>query len=221
MLSFLTTNFFTFLATSNDRATLPQRGHSKAKRHDLRQIGLALLVTRDFQIPLLHRTYEGNIPDVKLFPQISADLITRYPCITSDTPEATLVFDKGNVSEDAMEYFALSGAHFVTDLSVNRLPEVLEAPHDHYHDIPTMPGTKAFSTVVPLWGQHLQVVVSYSESFLTQQLSGITHNMVTCQKKLFDLPQRLVQWHKGTSRGKHQPYMVFKVNSKRSLPLSL
>jgi len=37
-----TTNFFTFLATTNDRCTVAQRGRSKAKRHDLRQVGLAL-----------------------------------------------------------------------------------------------------------------------------------------------------------------------------------
>lgn len=51
LLLYDTTNFFTFLATTNQRADIPQRGHSKAKRHDLRQIGLALLVTRKFQIP--------------------------------------------------------------------------------------------------------------------------------------------------------------------------
>ncbi len=34
-----TTNFFTFLATSNSRGRIAQRGHSKAKRHDLRQVG--------------------------------------------------------------------------------------------------------------------------------------------------------------------------------------
>lgn len=197
-----TTNFFTFLATSNERASLPQRGHSKAKRHDLRQIGLALLVTRDFQIPLLHRTYEGNIPDVKLFPQLSAELIGRYRHITSDTPEATLVFDKGNVSEEAMEHLAVGGVHFVAALSANRLPEVLETPQDHYRDIPHMPGTKAFATVAPLWGKELQVVVSYTESFFAQQLSGITQHMVTCQNKLFDLQQRLRKWHTGTARGK-------------------
>lgn len=62
-----TTNFFTYLATTNNRADLPQRGHSKAKRGDLRQVGLALLVTQAFQIPLLHKVYPGNIPDVSLF----------------------------------------------------------------------------------------------------------------------------------------------------------
>ena len=36
------TNFFTFLATTTARATLPARGHSKQKRHDLRPVGVAL-----------------------------------------------------------------------------------------------------------------------------------------------------------------------------------
>jgi len=38
-----TTNFFTFLATTNHRSDLVRRGHSKQKRHDLRQVGLAFL----------------------------------------------------------------------------------------------------------------------------------------------------------------------------------
>jgi len=202
LLLYDTTNFFTFLATSNDRANLPKRGHSKAKRHDLRQIGLALLVTRDFQIPLLHRTYEGNIPDVKLFPQISQELIRRYSQITHEAPEATLVFDKGNVSEDAMEELVIGGVHFVAALSVNRLPEVLQTPQDQYQQISAIPGTKAFSTVVPLWGKHLQVIVAYTESFFTQQLSGITQQMVKCQTKLLDLQRRLAKWQKNSPRGK-------------------
>lgn len=197
-----TTNFFTFLASSNNRAKLPQRGHSKAKRHDLRQIGLALLVTRDFQIPLLHMTYEGNIPDVTLFHQISSELIARYSQITSDTPEATLVFDKGNVSEDAMEHLSVTGVHFVAALSANRLPEILEAPQDRYETLPALPGTKAFSSIMPMWGKHFQVVVTYTESFFTQQLSGVTQHMVRCQQKLFDLQQRLAKWHQGKARGK-------------------
>jgi transposase len=94
LLLYDTTNFFTFLATTNDRAKLPQRGHSKAKRHDLRQVGLALMVTKEFQVPLLHKVYEGNVPDVTLFPEISIDLIDRYKKLTGAASEATLVFDR-------------------------------------------------------------------------------------------------------------------------------
>jgi len=200
-----TTNFFTFLASSNDRAVLPQRGHSKAKRHDLRQIGLALLVTREFQIPLLHRVYEGNIPDVTLFPEISRELVGRYSKFSGNNPQATLIFDKGNVSEDAMENLVVSGVHFVAALSANRLSEALEIPLDQYQSIPAMPGTRAVSAVVPYWGKSCQVVVSYSESFFTQQLSGVTQHMVKCQGKLSDLQQRLDKWQNGKAKGRKPP----------------
>ena len=102
-----TTNFFTFLSSTNDRRPVAQRGHSKAKRHDLRQAGLALLVTRDFQAPLFHRMYEGNLPDVSLFAALAQELIARHRQMDVQG-RATLVFDKGNVSEDAMEQLVLA-----------------------------------------------------------------------------------------------------------------
>src|SRR5262245_16653934 len=68
LLLFDTTNFFTFIASRNRRNTIAKLGRSKAKRNDLRQVGLALLVTKDFQIPLFHKAYEGNLTDKSVFP---------------------------------------------------------------------------------------------------------------------------------------------------------
>ena len=51
-LLFDATNFFTFLDSFNSRAQLPQRGHSKEGRDNLRLLGLALLVTSDGEVPL-------------------------------------------------------------------------------------------------------------------------------------------------------------------------
>jgi transposase len=174
-----TTNFFTFLATSNDRAHLPARGNSKAKRHDLRQVGLALLVTRDFQIPVLHHVYEGHIADVKLFPRISRRLIDRFRSLAGGCEEATLVFDKGNVSEEAMERLVVE--------------------NDRFADLPDLPGIRAFTTRHTIWGRECQAVVVYTESFFTQQLHGVTQNLVKSQKKLADLKQSLSKDH---SRGR-------------------
>ena len=53
------TNFFTYIDTRNP-ATLPQRGHNKQKRGDLRQVSLGLLVSTDFHVPLFHKVYAGN-----------------------------------------------------------------------------------------------------------------------------------------------------------------
>ena len=50
------TNFDTFLDTENP-SQLAQRGHAKSKRTDLRIVGLALLISVDFQV--LHEKVKG------------------------------------------------------------------------------------------------------------------------------------------------------------------
>ena len=197
-----TTNFFTFLATSNERCTLAQRGHAKSKRDNLRLVGLALLVTQDFQIPLFHRVYEGNIPDVNLFPALAGELIRRRREVCGDSGGATLVFDKGNVSEDAMEQLAVARQPFIAAAPLNRLPELGATPLDQFSDVPAFPGTKAKAADAEAWGISCRAVVVYTESFFTQQLAGVTHNLVTCQKKLMDLEKSLRKWRQGKAHGK-------------------
>ncbi|HLB52781.1 MAG TPA: hypothetical protein VJK48_03625 [Chlamydiales bacterium] len=60
----------------------------------MRQVNLALLTTKDFQIPLFHTTYKGNIPDVALFPEVTQELLRRRSAVFGPSKEITLVFDK-------------------------------------------------------------------------------------------------------------------------------
>jgi hypothetical protein len=53
-------NFATFIATSNERAPIAQRGKAKQKRTGLRIAGLGLVVTRDGGIPLTWHAYAGD-----------------------------------------------------------------------------------------------------------------------------------------------------------------
>src|SRR5205807_8113759 len=69
LLAYDTTNFFTHIDTTNARSALAQRGHSKDGRHNLRQLGLALVVSEEGQIPLGHVLYEGARPDVRTLPR--------------------------------------------------------------------------------------------------------------------------------------------------------
>jgi len=202
LLLYDTTNFFTFISTTNARADLAQRGHSKAKRHDLRQIGLALLVTREFQIPLLHHTYPGHVPDVALFPDMARQMIARYGRIAGVAAQPTLVFDKGNVSENGMEQLLGAGLHFVAALPCHTFPELFQTPRDRFEPVAGVPGTCAFVAETELFGRTLRGVVSYTESFFTQQLHGVTANLVKCQKKLLDLDKSLRRWAEGKARGK-------------------
>jgi transposase len=60
------TNFFTYIDTKQE-SELAKRGHCKSKRNDLHIVGLSLMVSPDFSIPLIHETYPGNMNDAKQF----------------------------------------------------------------------------------------------------------------------------------------------------------
>src|SRR5438034_6570024 len=76
-LCFDCTNFDTFI-DSRTSSELARRGHAKSKRTDLREVGLALLVSTDFNIPLFSRVYPGNQPDSVTFGSVTQELIERY-----------------------------------------------------------------------------------------------------------------------------------------------
>ncbi|MEJ5375728.1 MAG: hypothetical protein WHX93_04060 [bacterium] len=72
-LFFDTTNYYTYMATKT-KSKLAVRGHNKAGKHHLRQVGVGLLVDRQSQLPLYYTLYPGNLHDSKLFHQVMDEL---------------------------------------------------------------------------------------------------------------------------------------------------
>lgn len=118
------TNFFTYINTRTP-AALPQRGHNKQKRGDLRQVSLGLLVSADFHIPLFHKVYAGNVNDSTEFRSITEDLSTHYRQLAESCDHITLVFDKGNNSEEAFASLQNTPFHFVGSLVPSHHAELL------------------------------------------------------------------------------------------------
>jgi transposase len=83
----------------NTRATNYKKGKTKAKRFDLNQINLALFVTKDGGIPLMHLTYEGNMHDAKKFHEIICKLADRSVMFSKNVDKVTVAFDKENNSK--------------------------------------------------------------------------------------------------------------------------
>jgi len=112
------TNFFTFLATTKARATLPARGHNKPKRHDLRQVGVALCCTRgDPAIPLFHQVYGGARHDVRVFADVLPQLRERVVALGGDGAGITVVYDKGNVARHTQATVDAAPFHYVAALT--------------------------------------------------------------------------------------------------------
>ena len=78
---------------------LTRKGKSKEKRYDKNLVAFGIAES-DENIPLMHETYPGNVSDAKIFPEIIDKIVERLKNLDIATEDMTLVFDKGNNSED-------------------------------------------------------------------------------------------------------------------------
>jgi len=95
-------NFHTFINTECDTATIAQNGNSKKKRFDLRQVNVALAVTRKDGFPVYHKTYPGNVNDVTFLKEHVNELVAQLKK-NRRMGDIVIVFDKGNNSKDVFD----------------------------------------------------------------------------------------------------------------------
>lgn len=201
------TNFFTFIDTFNQRSTLAQRGKSKQGRASLRIVGLALLITQDAHLPLLHRTYPGNKPDAPTFSSLIQDLVRRCQQITGAAEHVTLIFDKGNNSKDNLEAVAESRFNFVGSLVPTQHPELLKIPRKKFHSLAEdgLPNVLAYRTRKSVFGVERTVVVTFNDNLFCAQAQTLLREITKRQQHLQQLQQRLQRWARGQVRRGNPP----------------
>jgi transposase len=189
-LLFDNTNFFTYINTSTPSA-LAKPGKSKEHRTDLRIIGLSLMVSPDHNIPLFHETYAGNMNDAKRFSEIVDNLKSRYEKLGKGDCAPTLVFDRGNNSEE--NFKALSQTpkpfHVVGGLRFNQCPELKSVPKTEFTELQgeQLKGYKAFRTKKHIYDSDFTVILTYNPELFRTQLIGVTDNITKSLKKFEDL----------------------------------
>lgn len=109
------TNFYTYINPSETQL-LPKHGHSKENRFTLNLIGLALFCTNDGGIPLFHDIYPGNIQDASLFRTQLPIFLNRLHELNIDPSSLTLVFDKGNLSDEAFQEIDNANLYFIASV---------------------------------------------------------------------------------------------------------
>jgi transposase len=186
------TNFFTYIREYK-KNTIAQRGRNKRKRNDLRQVCMSLMVTRDeCNLPLMHETYEGNIPDVTHFKQVLVLMERRFKAIGLELPEVTLVFDKGNNSEDAYKFLDSKGIHFVSSIrpSMKVSKPLLTEPLSKYEELWTKEnGRKVFGyrTTTSVYlsnGKQNTLIVTFDEDTFALQEYNLDKSINKAVSKL-------------------------------------
>ncbi|MGH9438757.1 MAG: IS1634 family transposase [Terriglobia bacterium] len=197
------TNFFTYINTRTP-GELPQRGHNKQKRGDLRQVSLGLLVSTDFHVPLLHWVYAGNVADSVEFRSVTEELTAHYRELTRTCQHITLVFDKGNNSQENFDTLANGPFHFVGSLVPSQHKDLLAVPRRRFRSLsnPRLEGVEAFRTEKKVFGRTHTVLVTFNPNLFDGQLQGLTANLKKACGKLRELQQRLRRWREGKLKGK-------------------
>lgn len=194
------TNFFTYIDTNQECETA-KRGHSKEKRNDLRIIGLSLMVSPDCNIPLLHETYPGNTHDATQFHRMMAQLKERYESITKKESDVTIVFDRGNNSEENISFLESGDfpLHYIGGLRKNQASELYKIPLSDYTQLTgeSLKNQKAYRTEVKVFGRRVTAVIVHNPELEKGQLQGIAINREKATAKLLALQQRLMRRAKG------------------------
>ena len=197
-----TTNFFTYIASGNERSALAQRSHSKQKRTDLRQFSLALLVARDGQIPLYAQVYEGNVVDAQQFPDSLTAIRQRVERIVGHIEDLTLVYDKGNNSKTNQALVDAGPGHYVASLVPKHYPDLMAIPTRVYTPLGPGPfaGRPVYRCQRALWGAERTLVLFISTPLRIGQMRSLQQQLTKRLEALQQWQQTLAKPGSGPGR---------------------
>jgi transposase len=200
------TNFFTFLATTNARATLPARGHNKQKRHDLRQVGVALCCTRgrvgEPAIPLFHQVYGGARPDVRVFADVLPLLRERFVALGGGLEGITVVYDKGNVAKHMQATVDALPVHYVAALTAASQRALIAEATLQLTPLTLRPDEtiQVYRTRRLVWGAERTLIVLVSPRLQQGQRRGVEQHLATATRWLTQLQATLARGKQRRSR---------------------
>ena len=185
-LAYDTTNFYTHIASTNLKPRLPQRGHNKQGRHDLRQLGLALVVDQTTQLPLAHVLYEGARSDMRTFAAFLKPIRQWLRQLTPQPEQLTLVFDAGVSSKENLERLDPGQDRYVTAVrpSYHRALLAEAANQLREVDMPNGAAVRAWRTRRVIAGKERDTVVVFSPQLYQGQLRGLHQYLARCASEL-------------------------------------
>lgn len=154
-----TTNFFSFMDVTTP-SYLARTGYNKHGRHNLRQVGMGLVITKEGSLPLLHLLAHGRKSDVKLFPGSMTELVDRYLKLTGETEKLTMVFDKGNNSEENIQRASASGVKAVGSLVPSHHRDLVGVRLSRYTE--EVAGHPVYVTQKEVFGLPARVAIVYN-----------------------------------------------------------
>lgn len=179
LLAYDTTNFYTWVASTNQRNTLAQRGHNKQGRHNLRQIGMSYVLDAEHGLGLCHHVYAGNVADAVELPEALSRIVTMLDRNQIERQSVTLVFDKGTAALENTLLLEKAEVGWISALPWNQAPPELR--ERDAEQLPAcgsdLPGVRAAAEKAIVHGKEYLCVLKYSSSFASEQLHSVTTSL--------------------------------------------
>lgn len=190
-----TTNYYHYwdVTTPSELSAMTK---SKAGKDNLRHIGLALAVDRDWGVPLFFRLYPANEHDSKVIHKILDALYEQIRSCTSDKKGVTLVFDKGNNSEELIHRLDESRHHFIGSRSPYHHDDLCGIPLDQYHGISIEPGGEelpVYETTMELYGKPRRILITYNGATMRRKVFRLEHAMEMAAKAISEFKRSVKQ----------------------------
>lgn len=193
LLAYDTTNFYTYIASTNTRNQLAQRGHNKQGRHNLRQVGLSYVLDGEHGLSLCHHVYPGNVAEVEEFSTSLARITRMLDQNQIGRERVTLVLDKGSAALANTVQLEEAGVGWISALPWNQAPAELRSRAAE--ELPAcssaQPGVRATAEKTLVHGREYLCVVKYSASFAGEQLHSLTSSLSRVLQSLRRLAKEL------------------------------
>ena len=193
LLAYDTTNFYTYVASTNTRNQLAQRGHNKQGRHNLRQVGLSYVMDGDNGLSLCHHVYPGNRADAEELPEALSRIGTLLDRNQIARDSVTLVLDKGSAALANTLELEKAGVGWISALPWNQAPAELR--DRSVEQLPacgsSQPGVRAATEKLFVHGKEYLCVLKYSACFASEQLNSTTAALTRVTQKLRRLATEL------------------------------
>jgi transposase len=195
LLAYDTTNFYTYVASTNTRNTLAQRGHNKQGRHNLRQVGLSYVMDGDNGLSLCHHVYPGNRADAEELPQALSRVGALLDRNQIPRDSVTLVLDKGSAALANTLELETAGVGWISALPWNQAPAPLR--DRSVEQLPacgsSQPGVRAAAEKMFVHGKEYLCVLKYSACFASEQLNSTTATLAKVTQNLRRLAAELAK----------------------------
>jgi transposase len=189
------TNYYTFISSFNSRNSISQRGKNKQGRRDLRQVNYALFCSQQDHIPLYFDVYEGNRHDSPEFYKIIDDFANCFQTLDNPHSNMTVIFDKGNNSEENIAKLTKQKLHYIGSLKLNQVKE-LEAISNKDSCLKsckssTLEDYKVYRIQRKVFKQNMTLLLIYNPGLYDSQLKTVLKDINNCITKLSELKQKL------------------------------